>query len=369
MKLRTFALGSFAVLALAVTGRAQTAQELAGLWRRLPQGEAGEKLYRLTATPDGKLTGELLNPPEGLRCELSLAVENGKVTGAGTWVDGEHRSDPPAKWELTFKGAGKLEGRVEWIDFEDGKIYDRGWEDGHRFEKLGRVGLITDADGAEAPMGEPIQDAAALAGGWSGAGGAWVLSTSNQGAFLVALGHHDGAKVQLSVERGALRGKVESTGTEVELALNEGKLEGRAAWTEGTGEHATKGWAPLTLTRLPRLDAGASTAEEPGQGETTALDGVWRRDDGLYLRLQVDGARATGVLSDKAGATRCRVELAPQNGRWVGTANWDGVEVKWELAAQGAELSGRCEWADVHEQKVVARGWTWRTFKPLRRVS
>lgn len=369
MKLRTFALGSLVALAVTGTARAQTAQELAGLWRRLPQGEAGEKLYRLTAKPDGTLAGELLNPPEGLTCELSLTVQGGKVAGTGTWVEGEHRSTPPAKWELTWKGAGKLEGRLEWLDFADGKVYERGWEEGHRFEKLPRVGLITDGADAEQPMGDPIEDLAALAGGWSGPGGAWVLDVSGGKARLVARGHHDDAAVDLAVDRGALRGKVASLGTEVELALNEGKLEGRAAWTEGRGPHAVKGWAPLSLSRLARVDAGAPTAEEPGQGETTALDGVWRRDDGLYLRLRVENGRAVGVLSDKAGATRCRVDLAAENGRWVGAANWDGVEVRWELVAKGAELAGRCEWADVHEQKVVARGWTWRAFKPLRRVS
>ena len=367
----TTAVASIAlVLATAAASSAQSAQELAGLWTRLPQGEAKEKFYRFSATPDGKLQGKLLNPPEGLQCEVVLEVAGGKVTGAGTWVEGDYRTDPPAKWELQLRG-GRLEGRIEWLDFGDGKVYERGWETNHRFEKLSRVGLLPDGDGAEEPFGDPIKDLPALAGGWAGPGGAWVLEVTGDKARLVAQGHHDGAVVDLALDKGALKGKVAALGTAVELAFSEEKLEGRAAWVEGkdAGEHATSGWAPLSLTRLSRVDAGGkATSEEPGPGDAAPLDGVWRRDDGLYLRLRVEHGQAVGVLGDKSGAAKCRVQLSAQNGKWVGTANWDGVEARWELSAAGGQLSGRCEWVDVHERKVVARGWSWRAFKPLRRV-
>ncbi|MCO5166976.1 MAG: hypothetical protein M9894_11485 [Planctomycetes bacterium] len=367
MRQASFALG--ALLALASVASAQSARDLEGLWRRLPAGESGEKFYRLAATSDDALEGALLDPPDGLECHVALKVSGKKLTGAGTWVEGEHRAE--AKWELTLDAPGKASGRLEWLDWEDGTIHGRGWEP-HRFERVARVGLVTEGDGqAEEPFGDPVDALEPLAGGWAGPGGAWSLEvTGAKRARLVPVGHHDGQTIEVEVQRGVLRGTVAGLGTEVELAWSEGKLDGRAAWTEGQGEVSQRGWAAVTFTRLRRIDGveGAGAASEPAAGEAAPLDGVWRRDDGLFLRLQPEGGQAVGVLSARDGAVRCRVRLEAKNGRWVGTANWDGVETRWELTASGGGVAGRCEWVDVHDGRVVSRGWAGRVFKPLRRV-
>lgn len=365
-----FALG--ALLALGSTSSValgQTAQDLAGLWRRLPAGESGEKFYRLAATGDDVLEGALLNPPEGLDCRVSLRLSGKKLTGAGTWVEGEHEA--AARWELTIDGPGKASGRLEWLDWSEGTVYERGWEP-HRFELVRRVGLVVEGDGqAEEPFGDPIDAVEPLAGGWAGLGGAWSLEATGRGrARLVPVGHGDGRTVDLEVQRGVLRGTVAGLGTAVELAWSDGKLEGRAGWVEGEGDMAQRGWAALSFTRLRRIDGveGAGAAAEPAPGDAAPLDGVWRRDDGLFLRLQPEGEQVVGVLSGRDGAVRCRVRLEARSGRWVGTANWDGVETRWELSAAAGGVTGRCEWVDVHEGRVVSRGWAGRVFKPLRRV-
>ncbi|MCW8138741.1 MAG: hypothetical protein KIT58_07540 [Planctomycetota bacterium] len=248
-----FALG--ALLALGSTSSValgQTAQDLAGLWRRLPAGESGEKFYRLAATGDDVLEGALLNPPEGLDCRVSLRLSGKKLTGAGTWVEGEHEA--AARWELTIDGPGKASGRLEWLDWSEGTVYERGWEP-HRFELVRRVGLVVEGDGqAEEPFGDPIDAVEPLAGGWAGLGGAWSLEATGRGrARLVPVGHGDGRTVDLEVQRGVLRGTVAGLGTAVELAWSDGKLDGRAAWTEGQGEVSQRGWAAVTFTRLRDL--------------------------------------------------------------------------------------------------------------------
>lgn len=362
-----------ALLALASTAavaRAESAEELAGLWRRLPTTQSDEKFYRLAASGSGGLEGVLLAPPDGLECQVSLRVVGGKLVGVGAWVEGEHRAE--AKWELTLEGPDKASGRLEWLDWEAGTIYERGWEQ-HRFERVARKGLIVEGDGqADEPFGDPVEDLASLAGGWAGPGGPWSLTVDGARARLTPLGHHDGLVVELGEERGVLRGVVPTLGTEVELAWTEGKLEGRTAWLEGAGEVAQRGWAAVSFARLPRVDggegAGSDDAAAPEPGPDVSLDGVWRREDGLYLRLRPEGSGAVGVLSTRAGETRCRVRLEPVDGRWVGAANWDGVEARWELAAGPDGLVGRCEWLDVHEGRVVTRGWSGREFEPLRRV-
>lgn len=371
MRFASIALGSFlALVSGSAVARAQavSADELAGLWRRLPTPESAEKLYRFEVGPDGALQGTLLNPPEGLECRLSLRVAGNKLEGVATWVEGDFSAD--ARWELALQGRDAASGRVEWLDWQGGKIYDRGWEE-HRFERVARKGLVTEGDEADEPFGDPIEELEALAGGWSGAGGAWALEVDGPRARLVPVGHREGLVVDLQVERGVLRGRVASLGTEVELAWSDGELQGRAAWVEGEGDQALRGWAPLTLARLPRLDGGEGTgsAAPPSAGDATGpLDGVWKRDDGLFLRLRPEGQAAVGVLSTRDGQVRCRVRLEPQDGRWVGAANWDGVEARWELSANGGALTGRCEWVDAHDGRVVARGWTGRAFRPLRRV-
>lgn len=371
MRVAPIALCSLLALAsTAAVGRAQSASDLAGLWRRLPTGESTEKYYRLSANGDATLEGALLNPPEGLECRISLAVDGTKLVGVGAWIDGEHRAE--AKWELVLDPQGELTGRLEWLDWEGGEIFGRGWEE-HRFERVARVGLVTEGTGeAEQPFGEPVADLSTLAGGWAGPGGPWAAEGSGNKLRLVPVGHHDGHTIDLTDERGTLKGRVGSLDTDVELAFSEGKLEGRAAWVEGQdlGELAQRGWSSVTFTRLSRIDGvdGEAAGEAPSPGDTAPLDGVWKRDDGLFLRLHPEGAQVVGVLSASDGAPRCRVRLEAQNGRWVGTGNFDGVEARWELAQADGALTGRCEWVDVHAGLVVARGWSARAFKPLRRV-
>lgn len=374
MRLAPIALFSLLALTGATVGRAQSAKDLAGLWRRLPTAESKEKYYRFSANGDGTLEGVLLNPPEGLECQITLGVDGNKLFGVGAWIEGEHRAE--ARWELLRDRQGNIGGRLEWLDWENGEIFERGWEE-HRFERVARVGLATDGAGdAEQPFGEPVEDLTTLAGGWVGPGGAWAIDAekiSGKKLRLVPVGHHDGQAIDLTDERGTLKGRVAELNTDVELAFSDGKLEGRAAWVEGQdlGELAQRGWSAVSFTRLPRVDGvegGKSASEAPSPGDTAPLDGVWKRDDGLFLRLRPEGAQVVGALSDKDGAPRGRVRLEAQNGRWVGSANFDGVEARWELAAQDGALTGRSEWLDVHAGLVVARGWSSRTFKPLRRV-
>jgi hypothetical protein len=374
MRVAQFALVSLVALASSATvARAQSAKDLAGLWRRLPTKDSKEKFYRFSANGDGTLEGVLLNPPEGLECQISLNVDGNKLFGVGAWIEGEHRAE--AKWELLRDRQGNFGGRLEWLDWEEGTIFERGWEE-HRFERVARVGLVTTGAGdAEEAFGEPV-DLTTLAGGWAGPGGPWAIEQdkiSGKKLRLVPVGHHDGNAIDLTDERGTLKGRVAGLSTEVELAFSDGKLEGRTQWIEGQdlGELAQRGWAAVSFTRLPRIDGGAKSAVDgPTPGETSKLlDGVWKREDGLFLRLRPEGAVVVGVLSGPDGAVRGRVELAAVYGRWVGTANWDGVEAKWELAAaEGGGLTGRCEWLDVHSGLVVARGWSAHAFKPLRRV-
>jgi hypothetical protein len=370
------AIASFIVLLAGSSARAQTAQDLAGVWKRLPNTAGGATRYvRLAATAPDRLEGEMLNPPTGVKLTVALQVlPNGKLQGNGTWDD--DRSKVQAAWEFELKGPDAFEGRSEWLDwdYDDGHIVDRGW-DQYRFERLPRTGLLTSGPVGEEPFGDPIEDARALAGGWAGPGGPWLLEVEGKQVRLVPVGHHEGQRVTLQVERGALRGAVEGLGTAVELAASEGKLTGRSEWVCGVqelGDLAQRGWVGLELTRLPRIDGeGVTEAGELSPGDTSApLDGVWKRDDGLYLRVHPEGNQVVGTVCGKDGVTRCRVQLTAQDGRWVGAANWDGVETRWELAPQeGGGLAGRCEWVDAHDGRVVARGWGARAFKAMRRLN
>jgi hypothetical protein len=377
MRLAAFAFGSLLVLGLAPARAQATPQTLAGLWRRLPTQEAPDARYfRLAATADG-LAGDCVNPPEGIQYHVALALKDGKLTGKATLDDSGSKVD--VAWDLTVKDADHLDGRSEYVMWnDDGSVAGRGWEP-HGFERVARVGLVTDQEGAEEPYGDPIDDLPALAGGWAGPGGAWALAVDRGKATLTPVGHHDGLTITLGLERGALRGTVTTAGqaTKVELALSEGKLEGRAEWVAGAdlGDAAERGWAPVALTRLPRTDgsaAGAAAAaapEPPEAGAAAPLDGVWRRDDGLFVRLHPEGGAVVGVLSDADGVVKARLHLEAKDGRFVGAANWDGVEARWELSATSAGLVGRCEWVDAADGRVVSRGWLARTFSALRRVS
>lgn len=371
---RAVAIASFIAL-LAGSARAQQT-DLTGVWKRAPASGQGQARYVTLASTDGTTyEGVMLNPPEGVKLAIRLALQpGGELRGTGTWDDGRFKVE--AAWEFKLEGPDAFSGRSEWLDwdFEDGHIVDRGW-DPYRFERLPRVGLITTGPAAEEPFGDPIEDPRALAGGWAGPGGPWLLTVEDKKVRLVPVGHHDDLRIDLELERGALRGAVDGLGTAVELAFNEGKLVGRTEWVCGVqelGDLAQRGWTALELTRLTRIDGeGVTEAGELSPGDTSSpLDGVWKRDDGLYLRVRPEGDHVVGVLSGKDGAPRCRVQLTAQDGKWVGAANWDGVETRWELAPlEGGGLAGRCQWVDAHDGRTVASGWGARMFKPLRRLN
>jgi hypothetical protein len=355
--------------------RAQEAGELAGVWRRVKASGGGGDLYRLQAQ-DGGLTGELIGAEEGSSCTLQLTLTGGKLEGTATWKDAETGAELAVRWELQVQGPRQLRGRCEWKEWEfyaDGaRVAASGWED-YSFERQARVGLVTEGSADEPPFGNEIEDLAALEGGWEGPGGPWALTRVEGGWIdLLPVGHELASRIRLKDERGTLRGGATLPGNEgckVELAFDEGKLTGRASWREGSGDAAVEGWSPLVLSRLPRTDAGATAAPEaPAPGEEGPLVGVWKRDDGLFLRLREGPGGLEGDLVDREGKLQARVSLQGQGGLWTGRANWDGAEAGWELARQGDELTGRCEWIDTWQGRVAARGWVGRTFKRLRRV-
>ncbi len=107
-------------------------------------------------------------------------------------------------------------------------------------------------------------------------------------------------------------------------------------------------------------------APSPGQG---SLVGVWKRDDGLYLRVREEGGRVHGVLSDAEGLVHCRVRFQEEGGVWIGLANWERFESRWELSRGSAGLSGRSQWVDLLGDQVVASGWSPRSFVQLPRVN
>lgn len=372
--LRALALAVVGLALLAGSAPAQTAADLAGTWKRLPTKDSPDPTYFRFAAGGGGLEGTLLNPPEKVECKVTLEVKGPKVTGSATWsFDGEVEKTPTG-WEFTLDAKGQtLTGRNEVLLYDDNDdLKGKEWEP-RTLERVARVGLVTSGEAEEA-FGEPIADLASLAGGWRGPGGAWALTVDGSQVGLAPVGHWDGARIGLKDERGSLKGRaaLPNGGSDVELAFDDGKLVGRASWREdpSLGELAQSGWGPVSFERLPRLDPGTEAApERPAAGEAGPLDGVWKRDDGTYLRVKVEGGQTVGVLSGKDGKPLCRVRLEEKSGVWEGAANWDGVEARWELV-KGADgsLSGRCEWVDAFEGRAVARGFTARKFAPLRRI-
>ncbi|MGE0708283.1 MAG: hypothetical protein AB7N76_18565 [Planctomycetota bacterium] len=343
--------------------RAQSPEDVAGVWKRLGKSEA----YYLITLKDGALTGKLVNPPfESLSCALELSLEGNKLTGQAKWsekVDDKEYHEGTA-WEFTLNGK-ELKGRAEVIDWEEGKVYSRDWAD-YTLVRVEPKGLVTQGSAEDAGFGDDLGELARFAGGWAGPGGAWAATVEGDTLTLKAVGHHGDAALSLKNERGTLRGEVTVDGTtsKVELGLNDGKLTGRSSWSAGPAT----GWSPIAFTRLPRTEmaeGAAAAPDRPAAGEGP-LAGVWKRDDGLYLRVREQGGEVKGVLSEKGGAIKARVTFSQKDGVWVGLVNWGSYETTWELAVHGDALEGRAQWADLHDGKLIASGWAARSLSRLK---
>lgn len=355
---------------------AQEASALAGTWKRAKADGSAAGVYRFTAA-DGGLQGEMVDAQDGT-CTVKLASAGDGLEGTATWKDSESGAELEVRWELRPRGENELKGRCEWkewVFYDDGqaKVGSSGWDD-YTFQRVTRVGLVTEGEAEEA-FGSPVEDLAALRGGWVGAGGAWSVTVTEDGKWVdfTPVGHKLAERIRLENQRGTLRGGAtlaNSQGCQVELGLEDGALVGRSSWKDADlGDKGQSGWAPVKFTRIPRLDAGEAPAEAaPEPGEEGTIAGVWKRDDGLYLRLAAGPGKLEGDLVDRDGAVKARVSFEARGGLWVGRANWDGAEATWELSRAGDALTGRCEWLDAHEGAVVGRGWSARSFKRLRRV-
>ncbi len=163
---------------------------------------------------------------------------------------------------------------------------------------------------------------------------------------------------------------------ELELA-EPGKLKGRSeSFSFGHGKVTDKQWDDHELVRLPEIDAGPPVPESMSffVGGLAPLPSDWKRDDGLYLRLDASGE---GDLVAPPGEVRAHVKLAPaQGGRLSGTATWwkqggSDVAARWELFPQDdGTLVGTCEsiaWDPV-SKSAVSRTTTLRRWKPLRKL-
>lgn len=355
-------LAALLVLSAALSATAQ--DELAGVWKRT--GET-ERFYVIEKGADG-FTGRLVNPPfESMVCTLALSDSKGKVSGKCHWVekadDTSYEAD--TAWDFTLTG-DTLTGRAEAMDWEGGVVYHREWV-AYTLERVTRTGLVTEGEADEGEgFGEEIGELSAFAGGWLGAGGAWGAAVDGDELVLTAVGHREGVTIRLKNERGTLRGEAKLANgktCKIELGFSEGALSGRTSWSAGPVE----GWAPLSFKRLEgalpdRVDA---PAPEAGSGE---LSGVFKRDDGLYLRVSKKADGVTGVLCDKEGKVSARLTFTESGGIWTGTANWGDYETQWELAVGEDGIKGRCQWADTHEGKLIATGWGARTFTTLKRL-
>lgn len=393
--------GSALALVLAISGTAAaqtvpTAQDVVGLWKRLGNKETHtERYYNITLKPGGGLTGTLLNPPfDTMTCSLDLKVISNRVEGQCNWTEGKYKTY--TKWAFTISPKGdRLLGQSELIDWEDGKVYDRRWVDYTMvrvkkddlvadLKKLGKKvddfagalkvlgyqveGLVTEGKGEEA-YGDAPKDLAVVAGGYAGPGGAWAATVAGKRLLFDPIGHHDKYQIEVTDVRGTLKGSVtlpSGRKTKIELGwdADEKSLSGRVEWLAGP----YGAWAPIKLTRLQRTEGGAAKAEKP-TASSGPLTGVWKRDDGLYLRVREEAGDTLGVLCKQDGKPLARIRFEQKSGIWVGTANWKGWESTWELGVDGDTLAGRCQWADLADGKVVARGWGGRTFTRLKRVN
>ncbi len=162
---------------------------------------------------------------------------------------------------------------------------------------------------------------------------------------------------------------------ELELA-EPGKLKGRSeSFSFGHGKVTDKQWDEHDLVRLPEIDAGPPVPESMSffVGGLAPLPSDWKRDDGVYLRLDASGE---GDLVAPSGEVRAHVKLAPeQGGRLTGTATWNrqgsDVVAHWELFPQDdGTLVGTCEsvtWDPV-SKTAVSKTKTLRGWKPLRKL-
>lgn len=360
---RSTPIATLLVLAAAF-GASAGDEDVVGVWKR--PGENPQ--YYVIEPGEGGLTGRLVNPPfEGMSATLDLKVVNGELRGQCNWEEKVEDKTYTAftLWELKVQGDA-LKGRCEGLDWEEGVVHHREWL-AYTLERVARRGLVTEGAAGEAGFGEEFEGLTTLAGGWSGPGGAWTASVSGEELVLSPVGHHDGASIRLKNERGTLRGEAklaDGTVSKLELGLNEGALSGRSSWNAGPVE----GWSPVSFSRVERLEASAAPAPELTPAEGSVV-GVWKRDDGLYLRLRAEGEGVVGVLSDATGAVKARTTLRNDGGIWRGAVNWGDYETKLELALAGEGLAARAEWADVQEGKLVATGWAGRSFKRLARLN
>lgn len=371
-----FVRSSFSFLTLCLlsaSAAAQSVEELAGTWRRVG-GEENPKIgvYELQASA-GALEGHMLNAPEGFTCDVSLADQgDGKLEGTATWTEAAVDQSIESSWELQVKDDHTLMGRCQWKVWNaDGSVADQGWDD-YTFEKVTRVGLVVDGEDAEEPFGDPLPEPAQVFGGYRGPGGAWSIRLQLHDWKITPVGdHHPGVSITLQDNRGILTGKAtlaDGSVSDVELAWDDTAkgFSGRSSWTEGD----KTGWAPLKFERLPRVDAGimGRPAESPKPGEDD-IAGVYKREDGLYLRLQGDTSAVTGDLVERDGTVHARVRLDNQGGIWKGTGNFDGTETAWELSLHGDHLSGCSEFVDQLDGQDVVRSRCVREFTRLKRIN
>lgn len=362
MLLRNAALTVFALCAVTQSALAQSADEVAGVWVR--EGKT-PRYYVLEKGEDG-LTGKLSNPPfETMSCDLALKIENGRLVGSASWTEkvGDKEYKEATAWEFKLSG-DELRGRAEAIDWEEGVVYSREWVD-YTLKRVERKGLVTSGEAEEA-FGEDPGALGAFVGGWKGPGGPWAASLEGDTLTLTAVGHHDGVAIPLKNERGTFRGeaKIDGVVNKLELGWSEEKLAGRSSWTAGP----VTGWAPVSFERLTRTEVGSDKVDAPAASEGP-ITGVWKRDDGLYLRVRNEGDAVKGALSEVGGKIVARVTFTQKDGVWHGLANWGSYETSWELSVAGGALTGRCEWVDLHDGKLVAKGWGGRTFTGLKRLN
>jgi hypothetical protein len=363
-----------AAAAFATPALAQSVEDLAGTWTR----SGGEEtptvgVYTLEAS-DGKLVGSLTNPPEGFSCEVELGLEGDGLVGTATWREAEVDMQIETRWELTVSDNDTLSGRCQWkVWAHDGTVENEGWDE-YELERVKRKGLVVDGEGAEAPYGDSITSPRALYGGYEALGSGWTIR-NDMGTWKIepAEGPHQDVVVEITERAGSLVGQArlpDGTISKLELGWNEEtqSVSGRSSWTDGSGE---EGWAPIEFKRLPRLNTRLTEVQPatPRAGNPGSIAGVYKRADGLYVRLQGDETAVEGDLVDADGTVVARVQLREGNGVWRGTASFDGVETKWQYSATDEGLEGRQEFADHLDGVVVVRGWGHWPMTPLKKLN